>query len=121
VPVAQNTLLPIVHSETVYFDFDHSKMRSDQNATLDKVVDEIDTYKPADVTVTGYTDRSGTISYNDELSRRRAHSVSDALKNRGIVNEQIDQKSRGETENAVATADGVKMAENRRVVIDFRR
>jgi outer membrane protein OmpA-like peptidoglycan-associated protein len=117
----QSQLLPIIHTETVYFDFDRSGIRANQNATLDKVAGEIDTYKPADVTVTGYADRSGPASYNEKLSERRARSVSSALKNRGIVNEQIDQKARGETDNAVPTADGVKMAQNRRVVIDFRR
>ena len=117
----RTTLLPIVHTETIYFGFDRSNIRADQMATLQKIVSEIDTYKPADITVTGYTDRSGKVSYNEKLSGRRAYAVSEALKKRGVENKQIDQESRGETENAVPTADGVKMPENRRVVVDFRR
>ncbi len=114
-------LLPIIHSYTVYFDFDRDVMRADQNAVLDQVTREINKYEPTVITVTGYADRSGKVSYNEELSRRRTRSVSEALLRRGIVNEEMDRESRGEFENAVPTADGVRMPENRRVVIDFRR
>jgi outer membrane protein OmpA-like peptidoglycan-associated protein len=117
----QQALLPIIHSYTVYFDFDHDNLRSDQKGVIDQIVREIDTYQPSDITVTGYADRSGTVDYNDDLSKRRAHTVSEALRTRGVVNEEIDQQARGEFDNAVPTADGVKMPENRRVVIDFRR
>jgi OOP family OmpA-OmpF porin len=116
----QSRLLPIIHSETIYFDFDRSGIRANQEQTVEKVVSEIATYKPEDITVTGYTDRSGKATYNQKLSARRAHAVSEALKKRGIVNEEVDQEARGETDNAVPTADGVKMQENRRVVVDFR-
>jgi outer membrane protein OmpA-like peptidoglycan-associated protein len=119
--VVQPRILPIIHTETVYFDFNRSGIRADQVATIEKAVSEIDTYKPAQITVTGFTDRSGSVSYNEKLSRRRATSVSEALSNRGVVNERIDEDARGESDNAIPTADGVKMQANRRAVIDFRR
>lgn len=114
-------LLPVVSTYTVLFDFDKSNIRSDENATLDQAMNEIAKYKPTQVTVTGYTDSSGTDDYNQTLSHEREQAVSSALLKRGIENETLDRNARGEDEQAVQTADGVKNQENRRVVVDFRR
>lgn len=112
---------PIISSYTIYFNFDKSNIRNSEEATLDQVVSEIAKYNPSKVTVTGFADRSGKASYNETLSAKRAKSVSDALTRRGVVNEIIREDARGEYDNAVPTPDGVKLQENRRVVIDFRK
>jgi hypothetical protein len=39
----------------------------------------------------------------------------------GITTEYVEQDARGESDLAVSTPDGVKLQENRRVVVDFRR
>lgn len=117
----QNQLLPIVHTYTVHFNFDRSDIRKDQVATLDQISDEIEKYSPAQITVTGFTDTSGSVRYNQKLSERRAHSVTKALKSRHIVSQEVDEEGRGKTELAVPTGDGVKLEANRRVVVDFRR
>jgi outer membrane protein OmpA-like peptidoglycan-associated protein len=111
----------IFHSYTVLFDFDRSNVRDNEQATINQVADEISTYRPGLVTVTGFADRSGKPDYNQRLSARRAQSVSDALTARGIPNRIISEDARGEYDSAVPTADGVKLQENRRVVIDFHR
>lgn len=113
--------LPIVSSYTVLFDHNQSKIRADEIATLDRAMREIDTYHPAQVTVTGYTDSSGNVDYNQQLSRKREQAVSQALLSRGITNQVLEREARGEYDQAVETKDGVKNQENRRVVIDFRR
>ncbi|MCB9980378.1 MAG: OmpA family protein [Rhodospirillales bacterium] len=114
-------VLPIVSSYTVLFDFDKSDIRGNEMSTLDRIAQEINTYHPKQVTVTGYTDSRGTERYNRTLSRHREEAVSNALMQRGIKNQTLDREARGEYEQAVQTADGVKNQENRRVVIDFRR
>jgi len=118
---AQKQLMPIVSSYTIYFGFDKSNVRESEQVTLQRVADEIKTYKPMQVTVAGHTDTSGPAKYNDMLSQRRAQAVAKALSARGINNEVIDKKAYGEEDLAVPTKDGVKKEENRRVVIDFRR
>lgn len=52
---------------------------------------------------------------------KREQAVSAALLQRGIANQTLDRKARGEQDQAVDTDDGVRNQENRRVVIDFRR
>lgn len=114
-------LLPIVSSYTIYFDFNKSNVRESEKDTLDRVAREIDKYNPTQVTVSGFADRSGSADYNQKLSEKRAQSVAKALMSQGIESEVIDKEAYGEFELAVPTADGVKLQENRRVVIDFRR
>src|SRR5690606_4263323 len=110
----------IVRSYTVLFDHDKSDIRSNEMATIDQAMREIDKYEPKQVTVTGYTDSSGKADYNQTLSREREQAVSKALLSRGIKNQTLEREARGEYEQAVQTGDGVRNQENRRVVIDFR-
>lgn len=114
-------LLPIVHSYTVLFDFDKSDVRANENETINQIIREIDRYHPKQITVTGYTDSSGDMDYNMDLSHRREQAVSYALLQRGIPNQTLDREARGEHDQAIDTEDGVRNQQNRRVVIDFRR
>ena len=113
--------LPIIRTYTVLFDHDKSEIRSSENTTLDRAMQEIDDYNPTQVTVTGYTDSSGKAEYNQTLSHEREQAVSRALMSRGIQNQTLEREARGEFEQAVETKDGIRNQENRRVVIDFRR
>jgi outer membrane protein OmpA-like peptidoglycan-associated protein len=119
--VHQNQLLPIVRSYTILFDFDKSNIRAEENAVLNRIMDEINMYNPQQVTVTGYTDSSGKAGYNQDLSRRREQAVSRALLERGIANQTLEREARGEYDQAVQTPDGTRNQQNRRVVVDFRR
>ncbi len=113
--------LPIVSSYTVLFDHNKSNIRTNEMATLDRAMREIDKYDPRQVTVTGYTDSSGKADYNQTLSREREQAVSKALLSRGIENQVLEREARGEYDQAVQTKDGIRNHDNRRVVIDFRR
>lgn len=119
--ITENRVLPIVQSYTILFDYDKSTVRSDENATLSQITQDISKYNPSQVTVTGYTDSSGKADYNQSLSREREQAVSRALLERGIQNQTLEREARGEYDQAVETADGVKNQDNRRVVVDFRR
>jgi outer membrane protein OmpA-like peptidoglycan-associated protein len=71
------------------------------------------------IQVTGYTDRSGSPGYNQRLSERRASAVAGALASLGVPREQMAVSGRGENDNRVPTADGVREPQNRRVEIGF--
>lgn len=119
--VRTQTLLPIINSYTILFDFDKSNIRPGEQATIDQVVREMEKYNPQQVTVTGYTDSAGKADYNQTLSRKREQAVSSSLRDRGIENQTIERDARGEYDQAIETPDGTKNQQNRRVVIDFRR
>jgi hypothetical protein len=67
--------------------------------------------------VTGYTDRSGSPGYNQRLSERRANNVARALAGLGVPRDQMAVSGRGENDNRVPTANGVREPQNRRVEI----
>jgi outer membrane protein OmpA-like peptidoglycan-associated protein len=114
-------LRPIIAEYKLYFDFDRYNIRDSEQPTLTKISEEIKKYQPFEVTIAGYTDRSGTDDYNYDLSRKRAEAVSWALTNLGIPNRVLGQEAHGETNPAVPTPDGVKLEENRRVEVQFRK
>ena len=103
--VQESRLLPIVRSYTILFDFDKSNIRSAENEVLNRIMDEINMYNPQQVTVTGYTDSSGSADYNQDLSRRREQAVSRALLERGIANQALEREARGEYDQAIETPD----------------
>jgi outer membrane protein OmpA-like peptidoglycan-associated protein len=69
------------------------------------------------VSVTGYTDTSGSAAYNLELSQRRAEIVANELVREGVPATDIVTLGRGEEALLVPTADGVREPRNRRVEI----
>ena len=66
----------------------------------------------------GYTDLSGTLRYNLNLSVRRAEAVEAELAKLGISPANIAVEGKG-GDPLVPTADGVREPQNRRAVISF--
>jgi len=101
----------------VLFDFDKFNINTSGQSVVGQVVADFKANKSSAISVTGHTDRAGTDAYNEALSQRRANAVRDALIKAGIPAEAITTAWRGETENAVPTADGVREQANRRAEI----
>src|SRR4051794_39926371 len=60
---------------TVPFKFNSSVLSKDAQSELDKLVTDVKNDKRFFIAVEGYTDRSGSRQYNEELSRKRADAV----------------------------------------------
>jgi len=73
----------------------------------------------ANVKLVGHADRSGSDTYNQSLSLRRANAVKSALVREGVTESTIVVDGRGESDPMVPTADGVREPQNRRVNISF--
>lgn len=69
------------------------------------------------VLVAGHTDTLGDAAYNIALSQRRARAIRGELIARGVPSAAITLRSAGQTDPAVATADGVAEPANRRVTV----
>lgn len=87
---------------------------------LDRLLAAVARYPAPEVIVIGHTDRVGSVEDNDRLSIRRAETVRDKLVQAGVAASMISIAGRGEREPALATADEVDQAENRRVEISVR-
>lgn len=101
----------------VYFGFDSVELSSGAKATINAAGNEAKRFNASDFSVTGHADRAGSEEYNTALSLRRAAVVRDALVALGYSADDISLGGRGESEPAVATADGVQEPANRRVEI----
>jgi OOP family OmpA-OmpF porin len=98
----------------VLFDFDKDNINPAAQAVINRVVADFSANKAKSISITGYTDRAGTDAYNLKLSERRADSARAALIAAGVPADAITTAWKGEAENAVPTADGVKEQANRR-------
>jgi outer membrane protein OmpA-like peptidoglycan-associated protein len=80
----------------ILFGFDQSNLSADARNNLDKLVVVLNNYPDTNIEVQGHTDSTGSESYNQRLSERRAGSVAGYLMQKGILNQRITQVGMGE-------------------------
>lgn len=103
----------------VFFAWDQVTLTPVALTVLDQVQADFALGKPVRVVIAGHADRSGSESYNQGLSERRARAVAEALGQRGVAASAMKVEAYGETQPRVPTADGVREPQNRRVEIVF--
>ena len=103
----------------VFFDFDESAITAEAANTLDQAVTAYANCGTARVMLAGHTDRAGSVQYNIGLAERRNDSVASYLTGKGIPGSRISSAALGESQPRVATPDGVREQENRRVEVNY--
>jgi outer membrane protein OmpA-like peptidoglycan-associated protein len=103
----------------VFFDWDKDTITPEGMQIVQQAAAAFRGGAPVTIQVTGYTDRSGSAGYNQRLSERRANNVANALTRFGVPRQAMVVSGRGENDNRVPTADGVREPQNRRVEIVF--
>lgn len=101
----------------VYFPFNQSNILPREDQTIQEAATFAMDYGTTDVRVGGYADRSGSASYNDQLSQRRAEAVVMRLRELGVPAVLVKSTAYGETNLQRQTADGVREQANRRATI----
>lgn len=101
----------------VYFDFDRSTLTEAGRQAVQEAAGEYRRTGTARVSVNGHTDLSGSDTYNQDLSERRAETVRQELVRVGVPTSAISTVAEGESDPAVPTPDGTREARNRRVEI----
>ena len=104
----------------VFFDWGKPDIRSDDTATLDKVAETYRARPSLELQLAGHTDRSGSAWANRSAAMRRAGTVRAELEKRGVPRNAISVASFGEDRPLVATEDGVREVQNRRVEISIK-
>ncbi|HEX3863427.1 MAG TPA: OmpA family protein [Stellaceae bacterium] len=103
----------------VFFDWDRATITREGMTIIQQAANAYRSGAPVQIQVTGYTDRSGSPGYNQRLSERRANAVANAMAGMGVPRNDMAVSGRGENDNRVPTADGVREPQNRRVEIVF--
>ncbi len=101
----------------VFFDWDRSNLSQQAVQTIGQAAAAFKARGSARVTATGHTDTSGPENYNMALSLRRANAVKNELGRQGVPADAITVIGKGESNPLVATGDGVREPQNRRVEI----
>lgn len=92
-------------------------VRPDFRASLTKVANVIEEYDRTAVHVIGHTDNTGTESYNQQLSEKRADAVTRYLVKSGVVRDRTRATGQGEMAPIDSNATSSGRSRNRRVEI----
>jgi len=113
----EGDLLAITLKGDVSFDLDSDIVRPGLYNELDRIAQIMIKYPQTSILVEGHTDSTGSESYNQQLSERRANSVKNLLIQRGVQAYRINILGYGESRPVAtnATPEGRQM--NRRVEI----
>ncbi len=114
--IDEETLRLDVRSEAS-FDINSDRIQDGFRNSLKTMAEVIDEYDQTAVHIIGHTDSTGTLSYNQQLSEKRATSVSRYLSRAGVERPRMRFSGRGETK-PLDTNDTVSgRSRNRRVEI----
>jgi len=102
---------------SMFFAFDSDSLDTEAQEIVRRIAGAVGGGGAVRVLVGGHADRAGPRAYNDSLSWRRADAVRAALIAAGIDSDRIAIWAYGETRPRIATADGIRHPENRRVEI----
>ncbi len=103
-PISQSVAIPAPTNDTVLFSINSAKLTEAEKERLSQIAEVLKMDSSLKVEVQGNADSVGTQAYNEALSRDRAASVIQELKNSGVKSSQISMKAFGES-NPVADND----------------
>lgn len=116
-PPPAPVVAPPPHVFTVYFRWDRSWVGRAGYGVLQQAANVYHAGGVVAVHVTGYTDTSGSPTYNQRLSKRRAWHVAHILAKLGVPRSAMTVTGRGENDLAVPTPPGIRNPQNRRVTV----
>ena len=112
--------LRVTFDSAILFDLDSSGLKDASRERLDQMASVLVNYPDTDIIVLGHTDSSGSETYNQGLSERRAGSVSVYLESNGVDTTRIRSRGFGETVPVGDNATTTGRAQNRRVEVSIQ-
>jgi len=121
-PVPAPVPAPVVKAEEartylVFFDWDKADLTARARQIIADAAGASSRLAVTRIEVAGHADKSGTATYNQGLSMKRAQVVAGELVRLGVKKDAIAVSAFGDTKPLVPTADGVREPQNRRVEI----
>jgi len=101
----------------ITFDVNSAAIKGDFYGPLDQVSTTLIEYPKTAIDVVGHASSDGDDAYNQQLSERRATSVSSYLQNSGVQSERLMAFGLGETQPVADNSTQAGRAANRRVEI----
>lgn len=101
----------------ITFAVDSANVNNNFKPVLDKVAATLVEYDQTIIEVAGHTDSTGSESYNQSLSERRANSVASYLSSRGVPSQRLITVGGGELHPVASNDTAEGREQNRRVEI----
>ena len=79
-------------NSAILFGFNQSNVSTAAQTSLNDLVTILNKYPDTNIEIDGHTDNTGTAEYNQTLSEKRASTVGDYLKSKGIAASRITTK-----------------------------
>ena len=99
------------------FAYDSDAIQGNARTNLSELAQSLSKYSDTDVLIVGHTDATGSDSYNQGLSERRAASAANYLATQGISRVRVKTAGRGEVEPIETNDSSEGRALNRRVEV----
>jgi outer membrane protein OmpA-like peptidoglycan-associated protein len=107
---------PTPEKFTIFFGYNSANLDADRLSEVNGIAARARQMNAKNIVIEGHADRSGSSKYNLKLSQKREATIQNALVVAGL-NASVSGQAYGEDRPAVATADGIPEARNRRVVV----
>lgn len=105
----------VTFEEGVLFGYDRSDLSADATKKLGDLTGILNKYPDTYILIEGHTDSKGSDNYNMNLSKRRAESVANFLRNKNLQESRIRTAAYGESQPKFPNDSDANMAKNRRV------
>lgn len=102
-------------NSNILFAVNKADLSAEAKTNLDKLVIILNSYPDTNIELQGHTDNTGTDTFNQTLSEKRAVSVSNYLAGKSIVASRMTPKGYGETAPKYDNTTSEGRAQNRRV------
>lgn len=99
------------------FGYDSDAITGAARENLTNLAESLRKYQDTDVLIVGHTDATGSDSYNQRLSERRAAAASAFLASNGVERARVRPTGRGEVEPIESNETSEGRAQNRRVEV----
>lgn len=110
-------VLAVTFKSDVLYDVDSATLKPGAYTEINRVSQVLVQYPQTDIQIAGHTDSSGSETYNQALSERRAMGVKNALLNQGVAPERLRTLGFGESQPVADNSTAAGRQLNRRVVI----
>ncbi|WP_333827676.1 OmpA family protein [Pararhodobacter sp.] len=110
----------VTMAQDILFATDSATLRADLRSDLRAIAANLQRYPDSTIIVTGHTDSTGAMAYNQSLSERRADSVAAVLIESGVSSRRVVARGAGQTQPVASNDTAAGRAQNRRVEIVIR-
>jgi outer membrane protein OmpA-like peptidoglycan-associated protein len=101
----------------ILFDVNKTALKSAATTNLQNLATSMQNNPDTNISIIGYTDNTGSDSYNMDLSVRRAAAVKSAITANGVSGSRLTTQGKGETDPIADNSTEAGRTQNRRVEI----